>query len=68
MTPKWRDEYGNPIHVDHREPFDLFGKTYVWTLFDKDWQMTDTLHLVPYEAYRDTIQRNLRIATLQGHI
>lgn len=66
--PKWRDEYGNPKYVDHREPIWVCGKQYAWTLFDKDWNMTDVLHLVPYEAYREIIQRNLRLATLQGHI
>lgn len=66
--PKYVSPTGEPVYVDHREPFTLFGKTYVWTLFDKEWNMTDTLHLVRYEAYREVIQRNLRLATLQGHI
>lgn len=64
--PRYVNTDGTARYVDHREPFVLFDKQYVWTLFDKDWNMTDTLHLVPYEAYRDVIQRNLRLATLQG--
>lgn len=69
VTPKWRDEYGNPVYVDHREPFELFGKRCCWTLFDKDWNMTNTLRLVTdVDDYHATIQRNLRLATLQNRI
>lgn len=64
--PKWLAPDGTANYVDHREPFQLFGKMYVWTLFDHEWNMTETLHLRLYEDYRAVIQRNLRLATLQG--
>jgi hypothetical protein len=65
--PKWRDEYGTPKYIDHREPFMLFGKKVCWTLLDSEGNMTDKLHLVTdIDAYHANIQRNLRLATLQG--